>query len=118
MPWNFHVTRRQHAAERDGLIPLEEWSAIVDKDSSMSLEPSAHNGLVRSGLTAAVWYGHSKGHVVRFEWIAGTVSAVRPDAETLEKLRDLAGQLRAHVEDDQGGWYDSRGQFLGHLAVS
>lgn len=118
MAWNFHITRRQRSAERDGLIDLTEWADVVGADASMTLEPSAHHGLSRSGLTAAVWYGHSKGHLVRFEWIAGTISAVRPDEETLDKLRLLAYTLRGHVEDDQGGWYDSRGQFLGHLAVS
>ena len=118
MPWNFHVTRRYVPGEAGAEIPLEEWVRLVERDSELVLIPSAYAPSRIAPLSAAQWYGHPEAGVpVVFEWLAGNLTVARPDAPTLDKLRALAAALGGHVEDDDGGWYDRHGHFLGHLAV-
>ena len=118
MPWNFHVTRRYVPGERGAEIPLEDWVDVVERDPDLVLVPSAFVPSKVAPMSAALWYGHPQGAgPIVFEWLAGNLTVTRPDAPTLAKLHEFAGALGGHVEDDDGGWYDVRGHFLGHLAA-
>lgn len=118
MPWNFHVTKRGPYGGRGGEIDLMAWIELVERDPEMVPARSAFGGASVGPLTAALWFGASgTQEPVMFEYLAGNVTAVRPDAATLRKLHVVAQALGGHVEDDDGGWYDARGGFLGHLAV-
>ena len=118
MPWNYHVTRRYLPGERGADIPLADWVRLVERDPDLILVSSAYATSPVSPMTAAVWYGHPDDEAeVVFEWLAGNLTVARPDRATLQKLHQLAAALGGHVEDDDGGWYDTRGHFLGHLAA-
>ncbi len=118
MPWNFHVTKRYTAHDRDADVTLREWTDFVEKDPDLILVPSLYATSKVTPMTAALWFGHPDGHgPIAFELLAGNITVARPDAATLGKLNDMAGHLGGHVEDDDGGWYDTSGHFLGHLAA-
>jgi len=117
MPWTYYITRRMFPGEAGRNIALADWISVVDSDPSMSIVASAFDRPVAERMSAAVWHNHSGLTPVVLEWLSGTIVVERPDAQTLTKLHDLAARLEAHVEDEEGGWYDNRGQFLGHLAA-
>jgi hypothetical protein len=100
MGYDFHITRRDDWADEGGPeISSEEWLKLVEADPRLRLEP-------RNGAYFALF-----GKEAWFDWTDGQVFAKNPDQATLRKMLEIADQLGAKVQGDDGEFYDSEWQF-------
>lgn len=97
MSYAAHITRAPDWAISDEVqIPLDEWSAVA---TAAGLIPTRQPGL---------FYAHDARESVddaSFEWNEGAISVEAPDHVTLAKMLELAEQLDAVVQDDDGDEY-------------
>jgi hypothetical protein len=121
MGYDLHITRKTNWFDPGGKdIPLPEWLAFVHSDPEMRLdgfaEATTSSGetlrIESSGL--CVWAGYSK-HVdaettAWFDFHHGCVVVKDPDAEIRRKMYEVAVQLQARVQGDEGEFYDAQGQ--------
>ena len=101
MGYDFHITRADHWID-SGQKPItaDEWLALVEKDQSLIIDPR------ENGPCFALWVEHRVNHDFPwFNWSGGEVYANRPDRKTLGKMVQLAKQLAAHVQGDEGEVY-------------
>jgi hypothetical protein len=120
MGYDIHITRKENWFDEDDSngIALLEWIDYIKADKEMSLNNSAeaetpaggkvkheHNGL-------AVWTGYSKsgidGNYAWFDFRNGNVTVKNPDQEIKDKMIDIAAQLSAKVQGDEGEFYNSK----------
>jgi len=120
MGYELHITRKEDWSDKDesNEIELTEWVDYVKSDKEMRLEGYAEaktgNGeKVRyENDGVAVWTSYSKnglgGNYAWFDFGSGNVTVKNPDQEIINKMIDIAGQLKAKVQGDDGEAYDTR----------
>ena len=100
MGWEVHMTRADHWPDSH-LRPItaDEWLAVVAADPELRIDAA-------NGPYFAVWSVPSSYPVGGwFDWADGCVSTKHPDRAIFGKLLQLAGQLGAVVQDDDGEVY-------------
>ncbi len=80
-------------------IGENEWLALAAADRELALDP-AHGPFAVRYRTAA-W----------FDWFEGNVFTTDPDRATVTKMLDLAHQLAAIVQGDDGEIYETAQQW-------
>jgi hypothetical protein len=101
--WEIHITRAERWPDSD-LHPItaEEWLALVEADPELTIDPRDN------GPYFALWMAHwVGGDYAWFDWFKGAVSTKCPDRKTLGKALEIARQLRARVQGDDGEEYHS-----------
>src|SRR5262245_37653256 len=94
---------------REAPIALDEWLAEVS-DAREWDRHTIRRGRTPSGMELLIggtpgyvwWMGHSSRDPVAFEFLDGDIRTTDPDEETLKKIREIAGRLRAHVGNRKG----------------
>jgi len=104
MGYDLRITRAPGFwAESDsGGISVEEWQALIARDPDLTLEERR--------TTFARWRGKSKYPDPWFNWWNGTIKTKNPDPPIIEKMLQIAGQLNARVQGDDGEVYLPAGQ--------
>src|SRR5512139_1423506 len=105
MGYTLHVTRADSWMFNDGAqIAPEEWTAIVEQDPELVLNPSG-------GEHFAQWQSEYASADAAFDWYEGCVITVSPDRNTVAKLLDIANWLGGRVQGDDGETYESADQW-------
>ena len=121
MGYDVHITRKDEWWDEEGpVIALDEWLAVVEADPDLRLDgfsevPTPDGSILRAevpGLT--VWTAHPEAPdlVVWLHHGEGEIQARYPDDLTLAKMADLARQLGANVQGDEGENYDESGALV------
>jgi hypothetical protein len=101
MGYDLHITRAKHWAEseQDPIAP-GEWLALVEKDPELTIDPRGN------GSYFALWLAHwVGGDYPWFDWFQGDIRTKYPDWKTLGKKLEIARQLQAQVQGDEGEVY-------------
>jgi hypothetical protein len=120
MGYDLHITRKENWFDEDesNEIKLTEWTEYIKADSEMRLDNQAtattDNGdnvtYKNNGL--AVWTSYSKDGLddnsAWFDLRAGNVTVKNPDDEIKNKMIDIADQLNAKVQGDDGEIYGTK----------
>ena len=108
MSWYVHITRAERWAEGEQHpIPREEWLAYVESDAELrrvtAAEVEEHKPFVKADDAAWIeprgdgsdrvlaWFGYHK----------GVIDVRNPHSETLQKMADIAEDLKANVVDEE-----------------
>lgn len=117
MGYDVHITRRTPWWAEDGeQITAREWAAVVAADSDLEMVQAAR--VSPRGQDAVLeyrnpWLAQMATHPERdtdgawLDWRHGRIVVKNPDESLLEKMREIAGKLGAHVQGDDGEYYDS-----------
>jgi hypothetical protein len=112
MGYDVHITRAVRWTEGEkSPVSLDEWKSFVASDPDMRLEgyaeattPAGEVIRVESeGL--AVWTRHPEDRPVWLDWRRGNVIVKDPDPTILQKMKEIAIALNAHVQGDEGEEY-------------
>jgi hypothetical protein len=96
MGYQVHITRAEDWAANEGLaIGREEWRTLVERDPQLRFSPD-------EGPECAIWKGAADEDEGRLLWCDGNLTAVNPNAALLGKMLELADQLNARVQGDDG----------------
>jgi hypothetical protein len=100
MDWEVHMTRADHWADSNQRpITADEWLAVVAADPELRIDEN-------NGPYFAVWSGPcSYPDGGWFDWDEGCVKTKHPDRAILGKLLQLAAELGAVVQGDDGKMY-------------
>lgn len=100
MGYDLHITRRQSWSDGDGPeITKEEWLAYVARSSDLE-SPDPESDYV-------LWRGESKHEIPWLCWGFGNISTKNPDRALIVKMIQIARDLNARVEGDDGEEYES-----------
>jgi hypothetical protein len=120
MGYDLHITRKEswHDDDNSSDTSLTEWIQYLQADSEMRLdnfaEATATNGeYVRiESEEMSVWTKYSKdgidGNHAWFYPYNGNIVVKNPDIEIRNKMLDIARQLNAKVQGDDGEIYDTK----------
>jgi predicted extracellular nuclease len=120
MGYNLYITRKENWIDEDdsNSISVTEWTEYVKSDSEMRLdnfaEATTKNGeYVRVETEGvSVWTKYSKdgldGNHAWFSPTNGNIVVKNPDIEIRNKMIDIAGQLKAKVQGDDGEFYHTK----------
>lgn len=111
MGYELHIFRGSEWSAGDGGISAEEWASLVANQEDLRIvgfaEATTPDGSAvrydNPGLTE--WTGHPDGHLRRFDFKNGRVDIKSPDDATVERTVQLARDLRARVQGDDGEFY-------------
>ena len=109
MGYDVFITRAEHPNESSQHpIPEEDWSALLQSDPSLQVSPTdyyerrAQDGRMER-FQMVVWTTHPDRPP--FMLVDGTVQIKSPDEETIQKMVEMAGRLRARVVGEEGEVY-------------
>lgn len=118
MGYDLYITRKDDWSDDEGrVITLVEWLAVVDADPDLRhdgyAETRTPDGNVlrieQPGLV--VWTAHpdarQEGDLARLSYSGDRVVVKNPDPAFIEKMIQLAAQLDATVQGDEGEHYDA-----------
>ena len=101
MGYDIHITRASEWSQNESQqITLEEWLAVVRDDPDLVLDPQNGPGFAR-------WSGPSRYPDPWIAWSRGNLSSKNPDRAILGKMLQIANQLGAIVQGDEGEVYAS-----------
>lgn len=115
MGYDLHITRAgDDGSSNAGVeITLDEWQRYLQADSEFertdvaeAVNPTTHEVIRVEQPGLAKWLRHSSGDPVWFSWWHGNVIVKSPDQEVIQKMHEVASRLSAHVQGDDGEWYD------------
>jgi hypothetical protein len=115
MGYDLHITRGgdHWSSNVDVEITLDEWRRYLQIDSEFeriaaaeAVNPTTHEVIRIEQPGIAKWLQHSSGDPVWFSWWHGNVIVKNPDEEVIRKMHQVASQLNAHVQGDDGEWCD------------
>lgn len=118
MGYDIHITRQENWFDQNNTkkISLDEWTAYVGNDPEMRLDNFAEATtsseeiiqIENNGL--AVWTGYSgnglNNNFACFNYNNGNIICKNPDDEILSKMLNIAQQLGAKVQGDEGELYE------------
>lgn len=122
MGYDVHITRKPFWADDEGLaITLEDWLSFVQSDPEMRADGYAEANTPEGSLRIeepgiAVWTAYSRhdeqGNMAWFSHFEDHVSVKNPDPEILRKMHQIAQNLDAKVQGDEGEEYDADGKVI------
>jgi len=101
MGYELHITRNVDGEEQQPQISREEWLAVIEEDDDLSLDEKNAGG----DLVAADW----KGERGALWWGGGEIVAKHPGGPLIVKMVQIARQLNAQVQGDDGEIYGQDG---------
>jgi len=121
MGYEVYITRASDWVEsNEQPIALEEWLSYIENTPDMKhdgyAEATSPNGdIIRyENVGLSVWTGYSKngldGGKAWFDYRDGNIIVKNPDSEILVKMYEIAQELEAMVQGDDGEVYDENGQ--------
>jgi hypothetical protein len=118
--YDVHITRAEEWTDSEKWpISREDWLAYVEQDPEMRLDCAAETTTTEgetlryesAGL--AVWTAYSghgvNGNMAWFDYREGRVVVKNPDDQILGKMVEIARDLDANVQGDDGERYDDPG---------
>jgi hypothetical protein len=98
MGYDLHLTRRAHWADEEGpTISFAEWEKYVASDAEIQRDPM-------NQATDFLFVAHPNGPVPLW-WSEGEIRTKNPDPPTVQKLVQIAHELSASVQGDDGERY-------------
>ncbi|WP_299650609.1 hypothetical protein [uncultured Tateyamaria sp.] len=111
MGWSLHITRRAFwADDDDAIISLDEWCDCAEADPDLIAR--SKNVDVKGQMEGTFGYVTSQGDEWPLQWSEGNVLVDRPPDDLIAKMSFIAAKLDAVVMDDDGGRYDSEGNWV------
>ena len=105
MGYDFHITRAEHWSSNEGQeIKPEEWLAI--RETYPELIAADDDGPKGVGKYFTLWQGSTEYPETWLIWVDGNIETKNPDKPTIQKLLQIAKQLNAQVQGDDGEIYD------------
>ena len=105
MSYQVYVTRAEFWAENEGSeIAAGEWLHLLQDDEELTQEPS-------NGPHFAVFCGSPEEGESWLDWTEGNIYTAYPNRRTQEKMLQIAAQLGAVVQGDDGEVYASLADF-------
>lgn len=101
MGYDLHITRAKSWSENAGhKISSDEWLAYVADDPELSISG-------QNGPYFAAWSGKSEYPDPWLDWFDGNIYSKNPDEALIDKMVQIARQLHARVQGDDGELYTS-----------
>lgn len=102
MGYEIHITRASSWLESDqNPITTQEWLSLVETDPELMIDKRDN------GPFFALWLSKSlEGDHPWFDWSEGAINTKNPDRIILAKALEIAKQLKAQVQGDEGEVYD------------
>lgn len=104
MGYDLHITRKEFWADEAGPgISFEEWTGHVKVDTDLEKDPL-------NGTHDFLYAKHPK-EPAPLWWNDGEIYTKNPDADMVRKLIEIAQQLGAKVQGDNGEQYSDWSRF-------
>lgn len=101
MGYDLHITRAEYWPDNEEhQISTEEWLSIVAIDDALTLNTN-------NGPYFANWSGPSTYEEAWFDWFDGNIYTKNPDRAIFKKMLQIANELSATVQGDDGETYTS-----------
>jgi hypothetical protein len=99
MGYDLHITRAKFHFENEGAwITADEWLRYVEEDPELKL--AGYNGDYH-----ALWSGKSEYPDPWLDWFNGNIYTKNPDDPLIDKMVEIAKELKAKVQGDDGEIY-------------
>lgn len=118
MGYDIHITRKENWFDEvpSNEIKLAEWTEYIRSDNEMRIDNQASTTSIEKEthrtMGLAVWTTYSKNGLENnyawFYFCAGNVIVKNPDREIINKMIDIATQLNARVQGDDGEVYNTK----------
>jgi len=106
MGYDLLITRANFWAENeDAQIRPEEWLAIIESDSELSLVSEIQGQQLNSPYFVA-WNGESIHAEPWLDWADGNIYSKNPDQAIIRKMVSIGKLLKAKVQGEDGEEYD------------
>jgi hypothetical protein len=108
MGYDVHITRAEFWADNEGHeITTAEWLEYVQRDPELLAPDAAERERVQFFVQ---WRGHSMYPDPWFGWHRGDIFTKNPDKPIMVKMLQIAKELGARVQGDDGEFYDDASQ--------
>lgn len=105
MSYQVYITRAEFWAENEGSeISAEEWLQLVQEDAEITRDEA-------NGAYFAVLGATNGGATPWLDWSGGNIYTNFPDRALQKKMLQIAGQLDAVIQGDDGEHYASEADF-------
>lgn len=112
MGYEFHITRAEFWVENQGReISESEWKALIESDTELKfvgfaevISPLGQTLRYENPLLAE-WLAHPQNSRVWLDFKRGNGVVKNPDESTIAKMQQIANQLGAQVQGDDGEIY-------------
>ncbi len=106
MAYFFHIHRRTTVLDAGNDITPEEWFALLDSDVSLQLDAFDAKRKIEQGFAVAekvfaLWPSQDQPQG-GFQYWRGTIQIKSPSMDALKKACEIAEQMSARVQGDQG----------------
>ena len=106
MGYDIHITRANHWSSNSGSqISSAEWMDLLHRDPDLIVDPE-------NGEFAARWNSPSEPEGW-LDWFDGNIFTTNPSQPVVAKMLQLARELNAKVQGDNGEWYETAEQWQG-----
>ena len=116
MGYELHITRIEHWADPEApIITLEEWLEYVKDDTELLLTNGyssgfSHTQTFQESPGFCEWLAHPVSQETNsrpwFSYSRGTIDTKNLDSHTIRKMVQIALELNANVQGDDGELYD------------
>jgi hypothetical protein len=117
MSYDVHIHRADdHVDAAENPIPREDWEAWVTNASDFRFSESDYvmfqyeDGVRKERL--AVWMEHPEDEEVALYYYDGSVVTGNPDVHTVRRMVNIADDLGARLQGDDGEFYGADGEPL------
>ncbi|MCC5951689.1 MAG: hypothetical protein JJU45_06290 [Acidimicrobiia bacterium] len=111
MGYDVHITRGDWWEDDREHIGGHEWTRVVQRDPDLTITgevsastPAGETLTYRSELLA-MWTAHPSSEPIPFDFRDGRVVVKNPDESILAKMIEVAANLNAAVQGDEGETY-------------
>jgi hypothetical protein len=111
MGYDVHITRGDWWEDDRERIDDQEWTSCVERDPDLTITgevsastPAGETLTYRNDLLA-MWSAHPSGEPIPFDFRDGRVVVKNPDDSILAKMIEVAAELNALVQGDEGETY-------------
>jgi hypothetical protein len=102
MGYDLHITRKAQWSDEDGpMIGEDEWLRIIETDPELTLDRETQCSFGDEDVVFAAW----KGEAGALGWFNGEIGTKNPDRALILKMVEIAEQLGAKVQGDDGEEY-------------
>jgi len=106
MGYYLHITRRKTWANEDGpAITETEWRSIIEQNSELTLDEETRSVMKDGEFIFAIWEKEPGA----LGWYGGEIIAKNPEGPLIRKMVQIARELSAKLEGDDGEIYREDG---------
>jgi hypothetical protein len=112
MSFQVYISRQADPFDDSGpAISAEDWLHCIGAEPDFRVPEGDESKWL--GKHARIWSDYK--YPMAFDWVSGQIEVKNPDAQTIVRMKKLAGKLSATIFSETGELYDESGGHAGFL---